>query len=311
MAYSVDFRLKVLEAVDRGTPIAQVARQFGISPITVNNFKRYRAERGTLQPRKSGSSRHRKLTPQDLEAIRRMIEQDAGITVNEMRQHLSVEVAESTVWRAIRKMGYSLKKKSLIAAERNRPETQRQRRNFKAAARFVDPDRLVFLDESNAKTNMTRLYGRAPVGERCNFAQTYGNWSSMTMLSAMRSTGVIKEATFLYDGPMNAPTFLDYVENRLVPALRPGDIVVMDNLASHKVAGVREAIEKADADLWYLPPYSPDLNPIEKLWSKIKSVLKRASAKTFEGVLAAMRTAFLAVSVQECGNYVASSGYCK
>ena len=199
----------------------------------------------------------------------------------------------------------------MIPAEQNRPQTQEQRRNFRTAARFLDPDQMVFLDESGAKTNMTRLYGRAPKGQRCNFSNAHGNWTSMTMLSAMRSTGVIEGATFLFDGPMNAPTFLQYVENHLAPALSPGDVVIMDNLSSHKAAGVRAAIEAVGADLWFLPPYSPDLNPIEKLWSKIKTGLKRVAARTYDGVLAAMRATFRSVTTTECRNYVAASGYDK
>jgi len=110
MAYSVDFRQKVLEAVDRGMPVTEVARLFGVSVPTVHNFRRYRRERGTLEPRKSGSTRHRKLTREDVDLIRRLIDDDPGVTINAIRAQLSVEVAESTVWRAVRKMAYTLKK---------------------------------------------------------------------------------------------------------------------------------------------------------------------------------------------------------
>ena len=115
---------------------------------------------------------------------------------------------------------------------------------------------------------MTRLYGRSPIGERCVDHTPHGHWKTMTMLSAIRLDGVMQEATMVYDGPMNRDTFVTYIEHRLVPALRPGDIVIMDNLSSHKDAKVRELIEAADADLWYLPPYSPDLAPHWTLPSK-------------------------------------------
>ena len=149
----------------------------------------------------------------------------------------------------------------MIAAEQNRPDVIERRHNFSIACRFVEPKQLVFLDESGAKTNMTRLYGRAPTGERCVDHTPHGHWKTMTMLSAIRLDGVMQEATMVYDGPMNRDTFVAYTEHRLVPTLRPGDIVVMDNLSSHKAAKVRELIEAAGADLWYLPPYSPDLAP--------------------------------------------------
>jgi transposase len=131
----------------------------------------------------------------------------------------------------------------------------------------------------------------------------------MTLLSAMRLDGVMREATAVYDGPMNRDTFVAYIEHYLVPALRPGDVVVMDNLSSHKGAAVRELIENAGADLWYLPPYSPDLNPIEKLWSKVKAWLRRVMADTYKGVVAAIADALRAVDPQECTRYFQACGY--
>lgn len=181
--------------------------------------------------------------------------------------------------------------------------------HFCIARRFADLDRFVFLDESSAKTNMTRLYGRAPVGQRCHFAAPQGHWHTTTLLSAIRRTGVMKEASILFDGPTDATVFRGYVEQCLAPALTPGDIVVMDNLASHKVAGVREAIDAVGASLWYLPPYSPDLNPIEKLWSKVKAWLRRVAARTVAGLIHAVGDALSALHPDECLNYVKSCGY--
>lgn len=183
------------------------------------------------------------------------------------------------------------------------------RLNFMIARRFVTPDRFVLLDESGAKTNMTRLYGRAQVGERCNFFNPHGRWRTTTMISAIRSGEVIADATQLIDGPMNAATFLAYTENCLAPSLRQGEIVVMDNLGSHKAAGVVEAIECAGASVWYLPPYSPDLNPIEKLWSKVKPWLRRAAADTLASLAKAAGEALRDVTKDECANYFAAAGY--
>ncbi len=177
------------------------------------------------------------------------------------------------------------------------------------ARRFVDPGSFVFLDESGAKTNMTRLYGRSPIGERCVDHTPDGHWKTMTMLSAIRLDGVIQDATVVVDGPMDAATFLAYTQQFLAPSLRPGDVVVMDNLSSHKDAGIREAIEAAGADLWYLPPYSPDLNPIEKLWSKVKAWLRRVSAKTFDALNDAIADALRAVHPTECPNCFQACGY--
>jgi transposase len=180
---------------------------------------------------------------------------------------------------------------------------------FDLARRFASVDQFVFLDETSAKTNMTRLYGRAPRGERCRFSNAHGHWKTTTVLSAIRCEGVIESASVVFDGSVNAATFLGYVEQMLAPSLRPGDIVVMDNLAAHKVTGVVEAIEAVGATVWYLPPYSPDLNPIEKLWSKVKTHLRKMSATTVEGLIKAIGDALRAVGPDECLNYFRSCGY--
>jgi transposase len=156
---------------------------------------------------------------------------------------------------------------------------------------------------------MTRRYGRSPGVTRCVDKTPHGHWKTITMISAIQSTGVLEHATLALDGPMDGPTFLSYVEDCLVPALTPGRIVVMDNLSAHKVQGVRQAIEGAGCDVWYLPAYSPDLNPIEKLWSKVKAWLRRTGAKTFETVAGAIGDALRAVADDECLNYFRSCGY--
>lgn len=197
----------------------------------------------------------------------------------------------------------------MIAAEQLRQDVQRRRRSFAIARRFVDPKQLVFLDESGAKTNMTRLYGRAPIGARCVDRVPHGHWKTMTMLSAIRLDGVMRDATVVVDGAMNSETFLAYAEQCLVPALHRGDVVIMDNLSSHKAVGVRQAIESVGADLWYLPPYSPDFNPIEKLWSKVKAWLRRVAAGTFDALSDAIADALRAVDPAECLGYFNSCGY--
>lgn len=193
--------------------------------------------------------------------------------------------------------------------EQNRPDIARQRINFCIARRFVDTEQLIFLDESGAKTNMTRFYGRSPIGQRCHDFIPHGHWQTTTMISAIRCTGMIPEASAVFDGPTNAVTFLGYVEQCLVRGLKNGDIVVMDNLSSHKVKGVREAIEKAGAELWYLPAYSPDLNPIEKVWSKVKAWLRSASARCLETLTRAIGDALRMVSPEDCLGYFRSCGY--
>jgi len=199
----------------------------------------------------------------------------------------------------------------LITREQQRPDVVRRRRNFAIAQRFVEPERFVFLNESSAKTNMTRLFGRAKVEMRCNFVNAHGHWKTTTMIRALRRDSVIEKATLLLDGPMDAATFCSWVERCLTLALRRGDVVVMDNLSAHKTAGVEEAIERVGASVWFLPPYSPDLNPIEKLWSKIKVWLRRVAGDTFDALAHAAGDAFGAVTPTECANYFQSFGYTK
>ena len=154
---------------------------------------------------------------------------------------------------------------------------------------------------------MARLRGRAPKGERCLASVPFGHWQSTTFTAGLRLGGLA--APFILDGPMDGTAFLAYVRRVLVPVLKPGDIVIMDNLPAHKVAGIREAIEGAGASLVYLPPYSPDLNPIEKAFSKVKALLRKAAARTVEGLWAAIANTLDAFTPEECRNYFTSCGY--
>jgi len=169
------------------------------------------------------------------------------------------------------------------------------------------PDRLVFLDETWATTNMTRRYGRAPRGERLIAAVPYGHWKTSTFVAGLRVSGLT--APLVVDGAMNGEAFRVYVEQVLAPTLKPGDIVVMDNLSSHKVAGIRELIEARGASIGYLPPYSPDLNPIEQAFAKLKALLRKLAARTVAKLWHALGDLLERFTPQQCANYLASAGY--
>ncbi len=171
----------------------------------------------------------------------------------------------------------------------------------------LDPAHLVFLDETWTKTNMTRLYGRAPVGQRLVDHVPHGPWKTSTFLAALRMDGLT--APVVFDGALNGEIFLVYVRDHLVPTLRPGDVVVMDNLSSHKVQGVREAIEAAGARVEYLPPYSPDLNPIEQVFAKLKALLRKYGERTVEALWNRIGDLIAAFTPDECRNYLRNSGY--
>jgi transposase len=165
-------------------------------------------------------------------------------------------------------------------------------------------ERLIFIDETGAATDMARRYGRCPRGERLISPVPWGHWKTTTFVAGLRLGEIA--APCVLDGPMDGESFRAYVEQFVVPILRPHDIVVMDNLPSHKVAGIRQVIE---AELRYLPPYSPDFNPIEQFFAKLKALLRKAAARTVDALIAAIADALTKVSPEECANYLANQGY--
>jgi len=165
----------------------------------------------------------------------------------------------------------------------------------------------VFLDETATATNMTRRYGRAQIGKRCIAAVPHGHWKTTTFIAGLRHDRLT--APMVADGPMDGALFLAYVRKFLCPTLRPGDVVIADNLSSHKVAGVVEAIEAVGAKFVRLPPYSPDLNPIEKFFAKLKALLRKAARRTVDTLWTEIGDLLATVSPEECRNYFHSSGY--
>jgi transposase len=182
-----------------------------------------------------------------------------------------------------------------------------RRRAWFAEQPDLDPEKLVFIDETGASTKMARLYGRATRGERCRAPIPHGHWKTTTFVGALRLDGM--SAPMVLDGAMHGAAFLAYVEQMLVPTLKPGDIVVMDNLPAHKPFAIRNAIEAAGAQLRFLPPYSPDFNPIEMAFSKFKAILKRAAARTVDDLWAVIGDASQAFTPTECANYFKAAGY--
>ena len=183
----------------------------------------------------------------------------------------------------------------------------RHRRRWRQRQRQVDPSRLVFIDETWTKTNMTRLHGWAPKGRRLIDKVPHGHWKTATFLAALRNDRI--EAPCLFDGPINGERFLAFVEQFLVPTLKRGDIVILDNLGSHKGKAVRAAVKAAGARLLFLPKYSPDLNPIEQLFSKVKTLVRKAAPRSLDAVSDAIANALATVPHSECANYFTNSGY--
>jgi len=171
----------------------------------------------------------------------------------------------------------------------------------------MDPARFVFLDETGTATNMARRYGRSLAARRLVAAVPHGHWRTTTFVAGLRQTGIV--APLVLDGPMTGPAFRAYVEQFLAPALAPGDVVVLDNLAAHRVDGIRQALAAAGASILYLPPYSPDLNPIEQLFAKLKALLRQAAARTRDELWSTIAHLLDSWPPLECANYLKHCGY--
>lgn len=208
---------------------------------------------------------------------------------------------------SVEEAGAAAEKKSLYAQEQDSEQNQGRRQAWREALRRIDAQRLIFLDESGVTTEMTRRYGRAFGGERVREANPAGHWKTLTLLGAMSLEGLV--AAMTVEAPTDREVFLAYLEQALCPRLKKGDVVVMDNLSSHKVAGVRELIEAAGAELLYLPPYSPDFNPIEKCWSKLKQALRSAKARSVDALQQAISEAIPSISSSNAQAWFHHCGY--
>jgi transposase len=194
-----------------------------------------------------------------------------------------------------------------LPSEQDRPDVARLRARWKKYQGLIDPRRLVFIDETWAKTNMAPLRGWCSRGKRLNAKVPYGHWKTMTFLAALRCDRI--DAPGVFDGPINGLSFQAYVEQCLVPTLKPGDIVILDNLGSHKSKAVRDAVRAVGAKLLFLPPYSPDLNPIEQVFAKLKHLMRKAMERTVEATWKRIGTLLEEFKPQEFLNYFKNSGY--
>jgi len=195
----------------------------------------------------------------------------------------------------------------VVAGERDRPDVARRRAQWIKYRHRIDPSRLVFIDETWTKTNMAPLRGWAPYGSRLIAKVPHRHWQTTTFLAALRHDRI--DAPWLLEGPIDRESFTIYVEKVLLPTLRQGDIVIMDNLASHKGKAIRQLIRSAGAKLLFLPKYSTDLNPIEQVFAKLKHLLRKAAARTVESVCTAIGELLGAFTKDECANYFTNSGY--
>ena len=308
--YSQDLRDRVIEATGNGTSARQAAVRFDVGVSTAIKWVGRLRHSGDRSARRQGRRPGSKLDAHR-DFLLAVIEAAPDATIEELQRRLGeakgVRASTGTIWTFLDRCGLTFKKKSLHAAEQDRPDVVERREDWFEAQLDLDPAKLVFVDESFASTNMARRYGRAPRGVRLRAAVPHGRRQKTTLVAGLRLSGVT--APQLLDGSINGESFLEYVRQVLVPTLAPGDIVVIDNLSSHKSHPVREAIEAAGAQLLFLPPYSPDFNPIEKAFSKLKALLRKAAERTVSGLHQAILRILAAFTASECANSFASAGY--
>src|SRR5215831_10514984 len=299
--YSQDLRQRVVETAHRGgATVKQIAQRFLVSVSFVTRLLQLHRTTGSVEPRPHGGGNPAVLTPEDLQRLRELIRDRPDATLEECRQHLGSSCSLATISRALSRLGLPRKKKVPRATEQDRPEVQERRREFCEELAGIDPRRLVFVDECGANTAMTRTYGRAPAGQRV-YTDTPGRWESITMTCGLRLSGVT--APLAFRGATNTDLFETYVEDVLVPELKPGDVVIWDNLKPHKSEEAIEAVEAAGARVVPLPPYSPDLTPIEEMFSKVKGAMRSAAARTTEAVYAAFGSALHEVTPEDIAGW--------
>ena len=307
--YSLDLRKRVVAAVETGgLSCNQAAKQFGVGISTAIGWVRRLRETGSIAPGKMGGHKPKAISGEHRVWLLQRIK-DRDFTLRGLVAELAergLKVDYRSVWEFVHAERLSFKK-SVAAGERDRSDVARRRAQWTKYQDRVEPERLVFIDETWTRTDMAPLRGWAPRGRRLTAKVPHGRWKTMTFLAALRHDRI--DAPWFLEGPIDGDSFRLYVEMVLLPTLRPGDIVIMDNLGSHKGKAVRRLIRSAGAKLFFLPKYSPDLNPIEQFFAKLKHFLRKAAARTVEAVCLAIGEILQAFSPEECANYLTNSGY--
>jgi len=309
--YSLDLRERVVAAVEKGgMSRRRAAAQFGVGISTVINWVRRLRETGSVAPGKMGGHKPKAIAGEHRAWLLQRAK-DRDFTLRGLVAELAergLKVDYRSVWNFVHAEKLSFKK-SVAASERDRPDIARRRAQWTKYQGRIQPERLVFIDETWTKTNMAPLRGWAPRGMRLNAKVPHRRWRTTTFLAALRHDRI--EAPWVLDGPIDGESFRTYVEKVLVPTLKPDDIVIIDNLGSHKGKVVRQLIRSAGAKLFFLPKYSPDLNPIEQVFAKLKHLLRKCAARTVEALCAAIGQLLQAFTPEECANYFENAGYAR
>jgi transposase len=281
--YSEDLRLRVVHAVESGKTTREVGALYQVSPGFVSNIHQLWQQTGHIHPKQLGGYRRALLAPYKA-ALSEQLSNSPSMTLKEVQAWLENEhgltVSISCIDKFIRhKLGYRYKK-TVVACERKREDAAAAREQWQAWQQSCDGAKLVFLDETGLSTDMIRRYGRALGGARCQDSAPAGHWQTLTFIAGLRVDRIT--APWCVDQAMTGEAFKEYLRSQLGPTLKAGDIAICDNLPAHKVAEVQGVIEAQGATLKYMPPYSPDLNPIEQVFAKLKTLLRKAAERTYD-----------------------------
>jgi len=310
--YSNDLRRRIVEVYQTDEySQPEVAELFGVSVATVKNFVRRQRETGSADALPHGGGRTPTLSDQARRFVRQIITERNDMTLDEVSQRVKQKykkkVSRPTMCRLLQALGLPRKKKSLHSSERDTPRVKRARRAYQQQVSQLDVKRFNFVDESGVNLAMTRLYGRAPAGERAVGSVPINYGANLTVIAALGLAGL--DAVMTVEGATDGDVFRIYVERILCPTLRGGDIVAMDRLCAHRVEAIRPAIEACGAKLIYLPPYSLDLSPIEQCWSKIKAALRAIGARTRRALERAITQVLSSITDADALAWFAHCGY--
>ncbi|PPD30514.1 MAG: IS630 family transposase [Hyphomicrobium sp.] len=307
--YSKDLRVRAVSIVEAGESAREAARVLGLGASTAIRWMKRWTTTGSVDA-KPGTGHCRSPLEQHSQWLLDLMAAQPDLTLDEVRVRLRAEKklksSKSSIARFYERHDITFKK-TLHAAEQDRPDVAAARAELRAEQPKLEAPRLVFIDETAVTTKMVRHYGRSPRGDRLVASVPHGHWKTLTLVAALRIDGLT--APTVIDGAMNGPSFIAYVEQVLAPTLRKGDTVFMDNLSTHKIDGVREAIEATGAKLRYLPAYSPDLNPIEMAFSKLKTALRKGAARTVKALMKLIGRLIKTFAPAECANYFRHAGY--
>jgi transposase len=312
-SYSLDLRVRVVAFVEAGHTCRAAARHFGVSDSFAIKLLQRQRQSGSPAPARQGRPPgHRKLSPYETFLIQ-AVETKPDITMPELAARLLEEhgiiAAPATLSRLLCRHGFTYKKHQM-AAECARVDVRDERRVWRVQRQVrmrEQPHRLVFLDETSVNTKMTRLRGRSRKGQRVHASAPFGHWKTHTFIAGLRCSAL--SAPWIIDGPITRSAFDIYIETQLAPTLRQGDVVILDNLAVHKSERAAECLKRQGAWFLFLPAYSPDLNPIEQAFAKIKAHLRKAEARTFDALWRALGDICNLFEPHECWNYLKAAGY--